>query len=264
MSFTDGTYDGRYHLRQRQGELPRRAHPLRHHEDRQDHRDPQRLRHPRPASAEISRAPATCSPTASTSSRFPTTARRPATIPRTTGRSSPRSTATRWRSPGRCWSTATSTTPTADYQGKYAFSTCYNPNKGTTLEEMTDHEQAWAVVFNIKRIEQAVKDGDYKAIERRQGRRRPTRIEIHPLHSDPELAARRQHRARRHPRRHQRQAFADRQRDRRAQARRSVRRQDQGARRGRRRAGARPRPAAHRLRRARQRLHDRCSSTARW
>ena len=40
-----------------------------------------------------------------------------------------------------------------DYQGKYAFSSCYNPNKGTTLEEMTDHEQAWAVVFNIKRVE---------------------------------------------------------------------------------------------------------------
>ncbi len=50
----------------------------------------------------------------------------------------------------------------ADYQGKYAFSSCYNPTKGTTVAEMTDHEQAWAVVFNIKRIEQAVKDGDFK------------------------------------------------------------------------------------------------------
>ena len=50
----------------------------------------------------------------------------------------------------------------ADYQGKYAFSSCYNPTKGTNVAEMTDHEQAWAVVFNIKRIEQAVKDGDYK------------------------------------------------------------------------------------------------------
>jgi len=52
----------------------------------------------------------------------------------------------------------------ADYQGKYTFSTCYNPNKGTTLQQMTDHEQAWAVVFNIKRIEEAVKKGDYKEI----------------------------------------------------------------------------------------------------
>ena len=52
----------------------------------------------------------------------------------------------------------------ADYQGKYAFSTCYNPNKGVTVAEMTDHEQAWAVVFNIKRIEEAVRSGDYKEI----------------------------------------------------------------------------------------------------
>ena len=27
---------------------------------------------------------------------------------------------------------------------------------------MTDHEQAWVVVFNIKRIEDAVKSGDYR------------------------------------------------------------------------------------------------------
>ncbi len=52
----------------------------------------------------------------------------------------------------------------ADYQGKYAFSTCYNPTKGTTVAEMTDHEQAWAVVFNIKRIEQAVAGGDFKLV----------------------------------------------------------------------------------------------------
>jgi nitrous-oxide reductase len=52
----------------------------------------------------------------------------------------------------------------ADYQGKYAFSSCYNPNKGVTLAEMTDHEQAWAVVFNIKRIEQAVATGDFKEV----------------------------------------------------------------------------------------------------
>jgi nitrous-oxide reductase len=50
----------------------------------------------------------------------------------------------------------------ADYQGKYTFSSCYNPNKGVTVDQMTDHEQAWVVIFNIKRIEEAVKSGDYK------------------------------------------------------------------------------------------------------
>lgn len=52
----------------------------------------------------------------------------------------------------------------ADYQGKYAFSTCYNPDKGTNIQEMTAHDWSWAVVFNIKRIEQAVASGDYKEI----------------------------------------------------------------------------------------------------
>ncbi|MGY6273302.1 TAT-dependent nitrous-oxide reductase [Achromobacter denitrificans] len=52
----------------------------------------------------------------------------------------------------------------ADYQGKYSFATCYNSEKGVTVEEISANEQDWVVVFNIKRIEEAVKNGDFKTM----------------------------------------------------------------------------------------------------
>ncbi len=50
----------------------------------------------------------------------------------------------------------------ADYQGKYAFATCYNSEEGVNLEEMMAKDQDWIVVFNLKRIEDAVAKGEFK------------------------------------------------------------------------------------------------------
>ncbi len=51
-----------------------------------------------------------------------------------------------------------------DYQGLYAVSTCYNSEGAVNLAGMMSSEQDWAVIFDIKRIEAAVKKGDFTEI----------------------------------------------------------------------------------------------------
>jgi nitrous-oxide reductase len=48
----------------------------------------------------------------------------------------------------------------ADYQGKYAFSTCYNSEGAVTLEGSMEKDQDWLTVFNLHAIEAAVKAGE--------------------------------------------------------------------------------------------------------
>ena len=52
----------------------------------------------------------------------------------------------------------------ADYTGKYACSTCYNSEKGVVLADTMRNERDWAVVFNIPRIEAAVKAGKFTTL----------------------------------------------------------------------------------------------------
>ncbi len=53
----------------------------------------------------------------------------------------------------------------ADYSGKYAAATCYNSEDGVNLAQFIRNERDWTVIFNIPRIEKAVKDGHYFTIE---------------------------------------------------------------------------------------------------
>ncbi|MFT3691129.1 TAT-dependent nitrous-oxide reductase [Paenirhodobacter sp.] len=48
----------------------------------------------------------------------------------------------------------------ADYQGKYAFATCYNSEEAVTLEGSMEKDQDWLTVFNLKAIEAAVAAGE--------------------------------------------------------------------------------------------------------
>ncbi len=52
----------------------------------------------------------------------------------------------------------------SDYQGKYVASTCYNAEEGITVAEMTASDKDHVVVFNIKAIEEAVKNGNFQEI----------------------------------------------------------------------------------------------------
>jgi len=46
-----------------------------------------------------------------------------------------------------------------DYEGTYSFATCYNSEEGVTLEGMMAADRDWLYVFNLPAISQAVADG---------------------------------------------------------------------------------------------------------
>ncbi|MCL7943547.1 TAT-dependent nitrous-oxide reductase [Marinobacter sp. ATCH36] len=52
----------------------------------------------------------------------------------------------------------------ADYTGKYAASTCYNSEKAADLAGTMRNDRDWVVVFNVERIEAAIKAGNFKTV----------------------------------------------------------------------------------------------------
>ncbi|HRQ57054.1 MAG TPA: TAT-dependent nitrous-oxide reductase [Azoarcus taiwanensis] len=53
----------------------------------------------------------------------------------------------------------------ADYSGRFAASTCFNAERGVTLQDKMRFERDWVVVFDIHAIERAVANGDFITIE---------------------------------------------------------------------------------------------------
>ncbi|MNZ38378.1 Nitrous-oxide reductase precursor [compost metagenome] len=51
-----------------------------------------------------------------------------------------------------------------DYAGTYAFSTCYNSERGVHLGDMMRAERDWVVFFHVPRIEAAIKAGKFTTI----------------------------------------------------------------------------------------------------
>ena len=135
----------------------------------------------------------------------------------------------------------------ADYQGKYCLLDLLQ--RGRRRHAGRDDRQRAGLGRHLQHQAHrgGGEEGRLQGNERRARDRRPQGLALHALRSGLEQPARHEHRARRHPYRRGRKALADRHRDGRPAVRPIVRRQDQAARRRGRGARTRPRTVAHRL-----------------